>query len=46
MTRQDVNESMSIEQNGNYYCVLCDNIKDDSRDDCECAYENPRKHNE
>ena len=43
MTRQKINHSMSFEENGNWYCIKCKRIKDDSEDDCKCMYKQPKK---
>ncbi len=43
MTNKEINHSMSFEEKGNWYCVVCKRIKDNSEDDCECFYDNPLK---
>ena len=42
-----LNHSMSVEgKDGNWHCVKCGRIKDDSEDDCECTFSEPKKKGE
>mgnify|MGYP003153741083 CR=1 FL=1 len=43
MIKETINHSGSFEHKGNFFCVECKRIKDDSEDDCECLWNKPKK---
>jgi hypothetical protein len=42
----NINNTTSFKSDNDFYCVLCNRLKDNSEDDCECIFHNALKENE